>query len=110
MEMSERIKTFRKERGYSQEQIARKLHITQSAVSQWEQGITAPNANQIGALADLLGTTADDLLGRAKPEPPKPPKPKELDNALVSILLTLSPAQLQRVMDFVAGMKASETA
>lgn len=106
MELSERIKQYRRERGYSQEQVARKLHITQGAVSQWELGLTAPNAQQVGALADLLGTTADELLGREKPEPPKPPA---LDNAIVSILLTLSPAQLQRVMDFVAGMKASET-
>lgn len=41
MEFNERIKEFRRERGYSQEQIARKLHITQGAVSQWEKGITS---------------------------------------------------------------------
>ena len=103
MELNERIKAFRKERDYSQEQIARKLHVTQSAVSQWEKGITAPNAQQVSALADLLGTTADDLLGREKPVQ----KPT-LDDALISLLLSLSPQQLQRVKDFVAGMKASE--
>lgn len=102
MEFNERIKEFRRERGYSQEQIARKLHITQGAVSQWEKGITTPSAQQIAQLADLLGTTADDLLGRNKPTP----KPS-LDDALISLLLSLSPAQLQRVKDFVAGMKAS---
>lgn len=101
MEFNERIKAYRREKGYSQEQIARKLHITQGAISQWELGITSPNAQQIAALADLLGTTADDLLGRA--EQPK----QTLDDTLVNLLLSLSPAQIQRVKDFVAGMKAS---
>lgn len=103
MELNERIKAYRREQGYSQEQVARKLHITQGAVSQWELGITSPNAQQIAALADLLGTTADELLGRE--EPPKP----SLDESLIALLLSLSPAQLQRVKDFVAGMKASGT-
>ena len=102
MEFNERIKAFRREKGYSQEQIARKLHITQGAISQWEKGITTPSAQQIAQLADLLGTTADDLLGREKPVQ----KPT-LDNALISLLMALSPAQLQRVKDFVAGMLAN---
>ena len=103
MELNERIKAYRREQGYSQEQVARKLHITQGAVSQWELGITSPNAQQIAALADLLGTTADELLGREEPQKPT------LDESLIALLLSLSPAQLQRVKDFVAGMKASGT-
>ena len=62
--LNERIRRLRKERGYSQEQMARKLHVTQGAVSQWENGVTTPSADQIAALADLFGITTDTLLGR----------------------------------------------
>lgn len=102
MEFYERIKSFRREKGYSQEQVARKLHITQGAVSQWEKGITTPSAQQIALLADLLDTTADDLLGREQP-----PQQQTLDNALISLLMALNPSQIQRVKDFVAGMLAN---
>ena len=62
--LNERIRKLRKDRGYSQEQMARKLHISQGAVSQWENGITTPSAEQITAIADLFGISADILLGR----------------------------------------------
>lgn len=106
MDLSERIKSFRQKKGYSQEQLARKLHLTQGAVSQWELGITSPSAPQISALADLLGTSADDLLGRTKPEASA--LTKELDSDLLKILQSLTPYQIQRVMDFIAGMKVTE--
>lgn len=62
--LSENIKRLRKEHGYSQQQIALKLHVTQGAVSQWENGITVPAADQLVALADAFGITVDDLLER----------------------------------------------
>ena len=64
MTLSERIKEMRKTCGYSQQQIARKLHITQGAISQWEQGLTSPAADQLISLADIFGITVDELLGR----------------------------------------------
>lgn len=105
--LSDRIRALRKEHGYSQEQMARKLHLTQGAISQWENGLTVPAADQLIALADVFGITVDDLFGREQQETPPPPA---LDDALVDLLVNLPPAQVQRVKDFVQGMKAADKA
>ena len=67
--LNERIRELRKKAGYSQQQIARKLHLTQGAISQWENGITVPAADQLSALADVFEITVDELLGRAVEQP-----------------------------------------
>ena len=105
--LSDRIRALRKEHGYSQEQMARKLHLTQGAISQWENGLTVPAADQLIAIADVFGITVDDLLGREQQETPPPPA---LDDALVDLLVNLPPAQVQRVKDFVQGMKSADKA
>ena len=70
----ERIRILRKEKGYSQEQLARKNHVTQSAISQWEKNITSPSAEQLRSLAQIFETTVDDIIGNAKPEDRNKPK------------------------------------
>lgn len=59
----ERIRKQRKAKGLSQEQLARKLHVTQGAVSQWEKELTRPDFDLLDALAEALGTTVSYLLG-----------------------------------------------
>lgn len=53
------IKRLRRERGYSQEQLARKLNVTQGAVSHWENGSHFPEAAQLLAIAQLFGVPLD---------------------------------------------------
>ena len=60
--LGERIRTLRKRKGYSQEQLARRLHVTQGAVSQWEKNITTPAADQLKSLAEIFEITVDNLL------------------------------------------------
>ena len=69
--LNERIRELRKKAGYSQQQMARKLHLTQGAISQWENGITVPAADQLSALADVFEITVDELLGRTAEQPPE---------------------------------------
>ena len=104
MTINERIKWYRKDLGLSQQYIAKKLHISQGAVSQWEKGITKPPAEHLPILADIFGISVDELLGR-DPQPVQ--KTNVVDKALIEALTALPPSQLQRVKDFVAGMKAS---
>lgn len=58
------IKLLRVEKGLSQEQLAKEVHVTQTAVSQWELGRTAPDKDVANTLADFFGVTLDYLLGR----------------------------------------------
>ena len=36
--LSDNIKTIRKNKGYSQEELASKLHVTRQTISKWENG------------------------------------------------------------------------
>ena len=67
--LNTRIRDLRKQHGYSQEQLARKLHLTQGAVSQWENGLTVPAADQLAALADIFGISVDEIMGRKAETP-----------------------------------------
>lgn len=53
------IKRLRLEHGYSQEQLARKLNVTQGAISHWEIGKSNPEAAQLVAISQLFGVSLD---------------------------------------------------
>jgi repressor LexA len=59
--ISENIKYYRKRARYSQEQIARKLNVTQGSVSSWETGRNLPDTKAMIELAKILGVTVDDI-------------------------------------------------
>ena len=59
--ISDNIKYFRKRKGYSQEQLARKLNIKQASISNWESGKTTPETKNIVELANVLGVTTEAL-------------------------------------------------
>jgi transcriptional regulator with XRE-family HTH domain len=59
----ERFTARRSEAGLSQDDIAKKLGLTSSAVSTWETGKRAPSLKVLVRLTDLLGCSAEWLLG-----------------------------------------------
>ena len=59
-----KILELRKKAGLSQNELAAKLNVHQTAISQWETGKTHPDMNTIRLLADLFNTTTDYLLHR----------------------------------------------
>lgn len=61
---SENLKTLRKARGFSQEQLAIRLNIVRQTVSKWEKGLSVPDAEQLVRLADILGVQVQELLGK----------------------------------------------
>lgn len=63
MQLSNHIRSFRKERGLTQEQLAEALGVTASAVYKWEAGRSIPDLRLIVGLADLFDTSVDVLLG-----------------------------------------------
>ena len=60
----QRLSRLRKEKGLTQEEIASKVTISPQAVSKWENDISSPDILTLGQLADLLGVSVDELLGR----------------------------------------------
>lgn len=78
----------RKELGYTQEELGRKLNLTNKAISKWETGETLPEVTMLTDLANVLGITVDELLTQTKPEIHYE-KPKKTPIILLSILCGL---------------------
>jgi transcriptional regulator with XRE-family HTH domain len=57
------IRRARRDRDMTQDALAERLAVTESAVSQWEVGKTFPDLMLIPALCTVLGVTSDWLLG-----------------------------------------------
>ena len=53
---------YRKESGLTQEQLADKINVTKSRVSNWEQGINRPDADIIGKICRALNVSPSNLL------------------------------------------------
>lgn len=71
MMLNENIRTLRRQRGLSQEELAARLHVVRQTVSKWEQGLSVPDAGLLIALAETLETPVSTLLGeRIQAEPP----------------------------------------
>ena len=58
-----RIREVRKAKKLSQTELAEMLHVHQTAVSQWENGKTEPDMDNLCRIADIFGVTVDYLLG-----------------------------------------------
>lgn len=63
MEFKDRIKELRISKNLSQQQLADKLGLSQSAVAKWELGKTEPTASAIIAIAKFFNKTTDYILG-----------------------------------------------
>lgn len=83
-----RFSQLRKEKGLTQEQIASKLGISIQAVSKWENDISCPDIQLLLEIADMLGTTVDELLGKSKKaetELVQPEQRKDINKMLLKI-------------------------
>lgn len=58
-----RFRELRKEHKLSQQALAQLLGVNQTAISQWERGVTSPSAGLLSTLCGVLNTTSDYLLG-----------------------------------------------
>ena len=62
--INEQIAYYRKQRGLTQEDVARALGVTNQAVSKWESAQCCPDITLLPELADLFEVSVDKLLGR----------------------------------------------
>lgn len=64
--LNENIKTIRKNKGFTQEELAARLHVARQTISKWEKGYSVPDASILSDMADVLEVSVEDLLGAAK--------------------------------------------
>lgn len=60
--LSDTLKQLRRTHYLNQSEFAKKIGVSQSAVSQWENGMTRPNSYQLQAISDAFGISIDDIL------------------------------------------------
>ena len=60
---SENLKTLRKQNGFSQEELASRLHVVRQTISKWEKNLSVPDADTLIRLAEILGVSVSELLG-----------------------------------------------
>lgn len=63
MNCGENFKNIRKQCGLSQQEVADKLQIKQSSVSDWENDVSRHDYEKLIALSDLYDVTLYELLG-----------------------------------------------
>ena len=74
MEFGEKLRTLRREKGLSQEELAAMVGVSRQALSKWEAGQSRPELDKLLALSDVFSVTMDSLVRPGGPEPqPDPP-------------------------------------
>lgn len=84
MNFGEKLQALRKARGWSQEELAGRIHVSRQTLSKWESGGAVPDTENIVALSRLFGVTTDYLLlgaGEALHAPASPAGEKKWPTA-----------------------------
>ena len=66
MKIGEHIYKLRKEKGFSQEELAEEINVSRQTISNWELGETLPNPEQVKLLANVFEVSCDFLLDNVK--------------------------------------------
>lgn len=62
MKFCDKLIQLRREKGYSQEQLADMLNVSRQSVSKWEAGHSMPELNKLIIIADRFETSVDNLV------------------------------------------------
>ena len=59
----ENLKTLRKNKGFTQEELAARLNVVRQTVSKWEKGQSVPDSEMLVSLAEIFEVPVSQLLG-----------------------------------------------
>lgn len=62
MEFNEKLKTLRKQKDLTQEDLAKRLFVSRTAVSKWESGRGYPSIDMLKHIAEEFSLSVDELL------------------------------------------------
>ena len=57
------LKTLRKNKGFTQEELAARLNVVRQTVSKWEKGQSVPDSEMLVRLAEIFEVPVSQLLG-----------------------------------------------
>ena len=61
--LGDNIKILRKNKGFTQEELAVRLNVVRQTVSKWEKGLSVPDAEMLQKIANILEVDIKQLLG-----------------------------------------------
>lgn len=61
--LKDNLKSVRKAKGLSQEELAIKLNVVRQTISKWEQGLSVPDAEMLISISEVFDTPVRTLLG-----------------------------------------------
>lgn len=89
MEFNNRLYQLRKQKGFSQEELANRLNVSRQTVSKWEVGDSTPDMEKLVAISDLFDVSLDLLImGKEPPAPTAAPAKSELADVISEKILT----------------------
>ena len=62
MEFHEKLQELRKKKGLTQEELAKELYVSRTAISKWESGKGYPNIDSLKEISKFFSVTIDELL------------------------------------------------
>lgn len=89
MEFHEKLQILRKERGLTQDDLAKELYVSRTAVSKWESGRGYPSIDSLKEISSYFSVTIDELLSGEK---------------LLSIAEKENKSNLRNICDLMIGM------
>ena len=69
--LKDNLKTLRKNKGLSQEELSIKLHVVRQTVSKWESGLSVPDAEMLMTISEIFETPVSEILGESIEEKEK---------------------------------------
>lgn len=63
MEFNEKLQMLRADKNMTQEELAKELYVSRTAISKWESGRGYPNIDSLKAIAKYFHVTIDELIG-----------------------------------------------
>jgi Predicted transcriptional regulators len=68
MEFNNKLYELRKQKGFSQEELANRLNVSRQTISKWEVGESTPDMEKLVAISDLFEISLDELVLDKKEE------------------------------------------
>lgn len=60
---TENLKSIRKARGLTQDELAVRLNVVRQTISKWEKGLSVPDAEMLIKIAEVFEVSVSELLG-----------------------------------------------
>ena len=103
--LAETIKEIRRRNYMNQTQFANKIGVTQGTISQWENGLTRPNSEQLRSISAAFNISVDDLLRGENITEPSPGIPKTPEARLLAKGVDKMPEnQRKAIMNMMTGL------